>query len=197
MEYKDIFPIIIGEENFNIPTKILDEWKQFIDLEPTQNPSPSDFITKNQNLLDSSIFITLKNVILDNVIKYAKKISLNVEGLQICNSWAYITTKGNIEGSWHSHSNSLITGTFYLTEGAPLYIQNPYMKMNFLHQTENSSNSSNYTSFNPSPGKLLLFPSFLDHMVGPNTNTFNRYCIAFNIIPKGKYGDDTNLIYFK
>ena len=45
------------------------------------------------------------------------------------------------------------------------------------------------------PKSIILFPSFLNHKVMPNETNKDRYSIAFNIIPKGEFGDTTMKLY--
>jgi len=52
-----------------------------------------------------------------------------------------------------------------------------------------------YINFLPEPKSIILFPSFLNHKVMPNETNKDRYSIAFNIIPKGEFGDTTMKLY--
>lgn len=194
MKYLNFFPLIVGKERFNIPQKVIDKWINFIESTPLNILSNgNDAETQDQDLLDNPIFSVLKQHIIYSTKEYVNKLSIQLQDLQISNSWSYITQKNNYQNNWHTHTNSLITGVFYLTKGAPLYIQNPYQRMWFMNQDDPSPI---YDKFIPKPGGLLLFPSYTPHVIGLNKESFKRYSIAFNIIPKGEYGNRYNRIIF-
>jgi uncharacterized protein (TIGR02466 family) len=198
MKFSNFFPLTVGEEYFNIPPQTINKWIDFVESSPL-NPLPhgNDFETQDQDLLDNSIFTKLKQQLIYSAKEYSNNLSIQPQDLQISNSWCYITQKDNIKHNWHTHTNSLITGIFYLTKGAPLYIQNPHQKLWFMDQNNyDYNNSLIYDKFIPEPGKLLLFPSFVPHSIGNNKKSFRRYSIAFNIIPKGEYGNRYNRIIF-
>ena len=75
---------------------------------------------------------------------------------------------------------------FYLNQWyfQPIINYNGKDKSNFM-----------YINFLPEPKSIILFPSFLNHKVMPNETNKDRYSIAFNIIPKGEFGDTTMKLY--
>ena len=60
----------------------------------------------------------------------------------------------------------------------------------------NETNSTTWT-YVPKNGDIYLFPSFLKHSVEKNLNKKNRYSLAFNFLPSGKFGTDKNLDYME
>lgn len=153
------------------------------------NPNNS-FISSNNKILDKSKFKDLKNKIIDCFETYNEymQYSCNVE---MYNSWA-TKTDLNQESEFHNHSNSLVSGVFYLQDDMSNICFENFNKPHFSvpFTKSNIYNSQSYY-FTPKPGMLLLFPSMLYHKIIKN-NKGIRYSIAFNFIPKGKIGTIDN-----
>ena len=85
----------------------------------------------------------------------------------------------------HRHERSVISGAYYPKcedESAPLIFESPLqpyqMNMNNIRQ---GPYNQYFLDFNPQPGLLVLFPSWLRHSVPPNRSD-KRYTISFNTI---------------
>lgn len=105
----------------------------------------------------------------------------------------------------HTHSNSIISGLFYVNEdenfGATNFsIPNPWCE-NFLSDSpsymllklyKNSSNLKRIScDISPTVGTLLLFPAHIQHFVKPSKNTKNlRYTVSFNCFASGVFSND-------
>jgi uncharacterized protein (TIGR02466 family) len=98
----------------------------------------------------------------------------------------------------HSHSNSVLSGVFYLTTHekkakTKFYLPNPFHHIDFgnmMHTSENFVTSEKYiiSDVQPVAGKLIVFPSNLQHNVETNITTESRYTIAFNSFFSGIVG---------
>lgn len=120
-------------------------------------------------------------------------------GLRITQSWFNASNKG----MWHhrhSHSNSFLSGILYLTPSGshtwfstesiwlkggednhfPFMARVPHPYKDVIHK------------YPTTPGKLLLFPSTLDHSVDEHDLDEPRYTIAFNTFPVGTFGSNYN-----
>ena len=147
----------------------------------------------DQQILNNPLFSTLKSNILKSALEYLKKLNHIVEDLQICNSWSNILDKDEVIYT-HSHSNSYISGVFYLDKCSPLAFYNPCSFYNYGWNPEFDTPAEPDTIIiNPEKGLLLLFPSWLKHSVHISQED-NRMSIAFNILPKGKFGPITGRI---
>ena len=209
IKIQPILPKFLGVEHFeDIPEELVIRYINYIkNLEMVTN-SPSDYLTKEQRLLDSDlIFKVIKKNIINSAKEYLKFLNFECEDIQISNSWAYLS-KPNPEDNpenIHNHLNSLISGVFYLTDGAPLYFYEspteslPFKQLKDLPSVEVSTNNLNSYMVEPKKGLLVLFPSNLDHFVSskPITPLYSplRISIAFNIIPKGKFGPPYAQLY--
>jgi uncharacterized protein (TIGR02466 family) len=98
-----------------------------------------------------------------------------------------------LDGSidWHWHSNSLISGIYYLyadEKTGPTLFQSTKNPLQLSIQTE----VEKFTNYNcpeiavkAEQDTLVLFPSYINHRSAPNYSTESkRYTIALNIMPK-------------
>lgn len=86
----------------------------------------------------------------------------------------------------HNHRMSFISGTYYSSaddNSAKIYFQSPLemFKMNWpIADIPNNYNSDD-EFIQPDTGKLILFPSFLNHRVEKQIDSANRIAWSFNI----------------
>ena len=196
MKYEKIFPTLIGKSELDINSSLINIWKTHIfqsnktQVTTFENKDTEDYLTQNQRLLDSLIFSPLKEQILIQSRLYAQECGIVFEDLQICNSWGYQIGLNNNPNNFHSHANSFISGVYYLTTGADIEFQRDNFP-NSSHFKFDPFSSKKVDNFfhriTPQKNLLILFPSKLDHKVTQNFIE-ERYCIAFNIIPKGNFG---------
>jgi len=197
MSFIDLFPTVISKTQLSLDSFQLESYKNFILSSLLSKQDNNYKTTNNQQLLEDPIFNTLNLSILSNAKKYLDIIGHEYETLQIASSWGVVIDQGGYGGA-HSHVNSYISGVFYLSSGSPLGFINPSLnKWQFLPNI----NQKDYRSYNgflitPQPNLLTIFPSWLQHHISPSLED-ERVSIAFNIIPKGKFGIDTGMLYLK
>jgi uncharacterized protein (TIGR02466 family) len=152
--------------------------------------------TVNQRILDLPELKLVKEEVDDHIETYARDV-LKVDKAQqfyLTTSWALRQNQGDFANS-HSHTNSVISGVFYLNQGdgfGRLVFDKPYD--NVFTKTLDPS----YTEFTPiNSGKwavepmanlIVLFPSILKHGVDINKSQDTRYSLAFNYFMKGQFG---------
>jgi hypothetical protein len=106
----------------------------------------------------------------------------------------------------HSHSNSFISGIFYLTthdnSETIFSIPNPWFHSitDKLHVFRSVTADAGLPDdqwikgkVKPTKGKLVLFPSNIRHSTSANTSKDFRYTIAFNAFVSGKLGFHGNV----
>jgi uncharacterized protein (TIGR02466 family) len=104
----------------------------------------------------------------------------------------------------HTHPNSLISGVFYYGEEdenipaisfhKPVVGTNvSYLSPKYQSDRRKSQYAWDSFSVNYTPGLLLLFPSYVFHSVPVNKSKLTRKSLAFNVLPKGKIGDEHSL----
>jgi uncharacterized protein (TIGR02466 family) len=117
---------------------------------------------------------------------------------QITNSWVMKHQKGDFAHS-HAHANSLISGVYYVDtydNSGPIWFSKNYKDFNLFpayldweFERRDILNAYRWPVL-PKNGMLVLFPSHLEHSVDPSEADADRYCIAFNVFVKGKFGSE-------
>lgn len=108
------------------------------------------------------------------------------------NLWININQKSSFNRP-HVHPGSVLSGTYYVdcdTNSGNIVFKHPSMGHQY---TIKDGAVSEFTEYNaahwsvlPEIGKLIVFPSWLEHYVEPNVSERERISIAFNIeIEKG------------
>ena len=127
---------------------------------------------------------------------YAPKHDAN---LCITQSWVNYTKPGDFHHK-HAHSNSLVSGVFYIQ--ASKETDKLHFSKDIHHQIKITPKDLNlYTAESwwlaAATGMLYLFPSSLMHMVEQVTGENTRISLSFNTFPKGIVGDEINLNHLK
>ena len=198
MSFIDLFPTVIFQTHLdNINNFEIEEYKNNIAKEEFNFNFNNGKFTKNQKLLDNFVFLNIKNSILKYSRNYLDNLHHEYEDIQISSSWGTHLSL-NESSSPHFHSNSYISGVFYLTKGSPIIFHNNQLS-NFTYTPGIKNIPHTYQTtpiykVNPTPNLLIIFPSWLPHSIEPS-KLDNRMSIAFNIIPKGEFGVDTQKLY--
>ena len=101
-------------------------------------------------------------------------------GYSIKASWMTYSRKGNY-GHIHSHGASDLSGVYYFkTDGndGNIFFETPN-KLLTSSFCFNHMHSRAY--YKPEPGKMLLFPGWLEHGVQTNTTDNERVSVSFNV----------------
>ena len=180
------------------------------DLDSTEEKEVEDII--KEGLFKKDNWTTHNTYIFNNKLKKLKQFCekhIDIYVKQIINpkeetnyyitqSWLSITNPGEYH-HYHCHSNSLISGTFYIStaEGDKITCIDPNSKDGRNHNLEaeeyNIWNTPEW-SFTVKNNQLLLFPSWIVHYVPINKSARDepRMTIAFNTYAKGRFGDAKN-----
>lgn len=196
--YFNIFPTVILKKNLdNHFLSKIESYKDYINSLPLVKGDIKGICTVEQRLLNNFLFSDLKYQILKYSKEYLNELGDQFEDIQIASSWAAKPNKG-ISGAIHNHVNSYLSGVYYLTEGSDIEFLNPLTSLWNFHAIKNQNlenpRTFRFFSITPTVNSLILFPSFLSHYICPPKDD-KRISIAFNIIPKGEFGDITRKIY--
>ena len=184
MNIQDIFTNFLAIDNIKIDN--IDTIERFcydkINLEPS-DPGQSDM---SQLELDT-LFLNIKSQIEDRleIIKTEFNFKQSVK-FKIGRSWINLNQNNNITRP-HLHSNSLLSGVLYIkaNNSGPIVFMHPVAAQQYVMDDDIIDQYNRFTSTDmsvqPSPGKLVLFPSWLVHYVGNNLDDSDRISIAFNI----------------
>ena len=158
-------------------------------------------VTQTQALLSDPFFKNVRAEIEQLTKEYVSIQGHDVEQIQIASSWGNILSSGEPIHA-HSHANSYVSGSFYLTSGSPIHFHNPLTVESLFTFSPNvqfdQHNQMTWRTMylEPQPGQIIMFPSKLKHHVEKNTSDY-RYSIAFNTLPIGNFGHITKQINIK
>ena len=159
-------------------------------------------VQNQQNLISEDLYIFnhpqlsgFSQAIAAALSQYASEVMGINQDLVVTQSWS-LTNPPGIGMHSHSHSNSLISGSFYYAP-LPEPPARVFFDRNIMYQRielvpeQNRRNlyNTNLNAVTPKAGELLLFPSEINHMVEANSSPLPRHAIAFNSFVKGQIGD--------
>ena len=159
----------------------------------------SNFTSNNSDIFNGKLK-KIKQFCEQQIKTYVKEVINPKEELDfyITQSWLNTTKPGEYHHK-HSHSNSIISGVFYISteEDDKIYFEDPNITVNDLISFErkefNLWNATNWC-FPSITNELMLFPSWLNHMVLPNPKaTTNRISLSFNTFVSGIIGNKEGL----
>ncbi len=188
-------PAYITKRDTNISPKEKKEIDKLISVGMKENIGNTS--TENYYIFNTGKLKKIKQFFEQQINIYVEQIIKPREELDfyITQSWLNITKPG--EWRWeHSHSNSIISGVFYISteEGDNLQVFDPNQRLKdtitISPKEYNLWNSTNW-SFLVNNNDLLLFPSWLRHRVDMRNEsaTTDRISLAFNVFAKGTFGD--------
>lgn len=123
------------------------------------------------------------------VLEYLK---VRSEEIIVTNCWANVNFRDHAHHR-HTHPNNLISGVYYAKippQSGKIVFIDPRPQANVMIPAVTGytpQNSAKHT-FNVAEGRLLLFPSWLEHYVEEHGADEERISIAFNLVPKGRMG---------
>lgn len=161
-------------------------------LEKTKNPGEKK---SNRGGWQSRDFdeYKLKNFQYTEILKLVKFIKPITEQLflelkikehyprALSNLWMNVNQKSHYNVS-HVHPDSILSGVYYVN--APencgnIVFDQPSEKKFFLTQISHTLGNNIWQE--PVDGKLIIFPSWLEHRVESNLSDFDRISISFNV----------------
>lgn len=149
--------------------------------------------SKNTHVLDSPEFYKIKemiNFLVDDYFYNVMCVDKNVE-IYITESWLTKTLKGQYHIR-HWHPNSVLSGVLYIqSEGNTGNCRFAYIHdTNFeFNMTEQNIYNARGHSVAPQCGKVILFPSSLEHSVDTYEGEIPRISLSFNTFVKGHICD--------
>jgi len=152
--------------------------------------------SSNDNyVLENKTLKNLKEDLQKRVIDYFDKVICTSNSITpyITQSWISFTETNQFHHR-HFHSNSYISGVFYIDA------QKEVDSITFCKPHADETIKLNVTKYNPfnsttylfpvETGNIFLFPSFLYHGVDKKKGTNTRISLSFNVFFKGTIGDN-------
>lgn len=121
---------------------------------------------------------TLKQIILTNCENFLLDLNLQVS-IDIKESWVNISNSMDFQ-HYHTHDTYDISGVFFHKSSGiegDIVFKHPSL-VNRFHVITNKID--NQVKYSPEKGKLILFPSFIEHAVFHNSTDMERISISFN-----------------
>jgi uncharacterized protein (TIGR02466 family) len=189
MQVDSLFPTLFGvhDVEHHIVEKTImsvrqwettDSYKKYVEYSQGENLNTSyhtyhDILSEIKlNLLREEIYSVVK--------QYANLYGRKLEFMRV-DSWINYFQPGNYEAE-HNHFGNFISGVYYvqaMPNSGDIQFNEP-AKQKDMWQGLNTQLKSPH-KYQPKTGRMLLFPSFVDHMVHRNTTSSTRISIAFNI----------------
>lgn len=156
-----------------------------------------NFVSANTNVLDLESYSTIRDRIMYGLNEYVKNVLFidPAHEFYLTQSWLNFNPPGSRHHR-HNHSNSLISGVYYIDtipEDSIMFISH-----NNNTVTNNSTLQIDVTEYNVTnsntwlvPVKnndIIFFPSTALHEVNPNNSDRNRISLSFNVFVRGSLG---------
>lgn len=195
-----LFPTLIGE--FHYDKKIKEDELTFLsNLERKDNMI--NHSSKNSSVLEENVVKDIREFIQNSVDEYfetAYNPKYDVK-LRITQSWCNYTSE-NEGHHQHRHPNSLVSGVFYIDADPncdKIVFYNPKLYNTIEIPVNEYADYNSQTWWLPiQSGKLIIFPSHLEHSVDVKKNENNtRISLAFNTFPVGNIGDESQFTGLK
>jgi uncharacterized protein (TIGR02466 family) len=171
---------------------------KFVEKNKKESQKNEGNITSNNNyILNEKPFLNIKKELNLIIQDYFDKIISPTNNIKpyITQSWLNYTEKNQFHHK-HAHPNSLVSGVFYINchekfDKIKFFNEN-YKTIRLETKNWNLWNSESWW-FQVKTGDVIMFPSFLNHMVETKEGENNRISLAFNVFIKGTVGNNKQL----
>jgi uncharacterized protein (TIGR02466 family) len=181
-----------------LPRKYTNEEVAFIQkcsLNVTKNTGNTTSV--DRYVLDEPVMADLKAFIQFYVNHFMESVEAPYNPVEayITQSWLNYTQPGEYHHK-HEHPNSYLSGVLYINadpEKDKIYFyKNGYKRISLPTNNYNPFNSESWW-FSVGTCDLVIFPSYLTHMVEQTVSADTRISIAFNTFLKGYIGEEASL----
>lgn len=161
------------------------------------NDLTTDYLAQNFLNTEHPVVEWLQKCLNHGVSEYLQLCKIDYSVDWTLQAWANINRRGDYHNV-HNHPHSYLSGTYYiamptsasrehlsradLNPGA-ISFYDPRAQANMLAIKGDAQVDPEYRVL-PEPGMLLLWPSFVHHMVHPNLSDELRVSVSFNVILK-------------
>jgi len=139
---------------------------------------------------DSPLLVEAAALITPKLVEFGALLFGERLGWSLKEMWVNVLESGGRQ-AMHNHANSFISGVVYLTtthpEARTVFMKSPggadfAFKNDHAGTNKGPYSADKWISPAPSPGDLVMFPSYLMHAVPPNPGE-RRITMSFNAIP--------------
>ena len=187
-----LFPTPFLRAPGTLSARLVDSLAQHFSASVLEANKASDNLSHTAMLRpdDSPLLVEAATLITPKIVDMGALMFGERLGWSIKEMWVNVLDTGGLQ-AMHNHANSFVSGVVYLTPTHPTS-QTVFMKSSgstefvFKHEHANITptpfNADRWVSPAPSPGDLVLFPSYVLHAVPPNQGE-RRITLSFNAIP--------------
>ena len=181
-----------------LPRKYTDEELEFItkcSLNLSKNTGNNTTI--DRYVLEDPVMADLKKFIQFHINHFMENIEAPYNPVEayITQSWLNFTKPGEYHHK-HEHPNSYLSGVLYINadpEKDKIYFyKGGYKRITVPTKNYNIFNSESWW-FNVGTCDLVIFPSYLTHMVEETVSADTRISLSFNTFLKGYIGEEDSL----
>lgn len=194
MQIISLFPTGVG--NFELGRNLTKSELSFIKSLERRNNS-GNFTSVDNYVFNNKQLKSLHKFCLQSATTYFQELWKPKKELTlyITQSWINYTSKGQFHHK-HEHPNSFISGVFYVNADGEkdkiIFFNEKYAHIKVFPTEYNMFNSDSWW-IPVSTGKLVLFPSSLEHMVESVIADQERISLSFNTFMKGPIGENHSL----
>lgn len=187
-----LFPVPFMRAPAVLGRALVDSLSAHFAVQATRDNSSSSNLTHTQMLRpeDSPLFVQAAALITPKLSDFGVQLFGERMGWSLKEMWVNVMDAGGHQ-AMHNHANSFISGVVYLTPTHPgsqtVFMKSPggtdfLFKNDHRGTTAGPFSADKWISPAPTPGDMVLFPSYLMHVVPPNQGE-RRITLSFNAIP--------------
>jgi len=149
-------------------------------LEPGRGWQSDTTLHERDELHDLTAWVS------DTAKSILRFLHIGYQAVEITGCWATVLSKGAMH-KMHSHPNNFLSGVYYVRThpGADsINFHDPRNQTSVIRPPVGKLTAENTDQVvvRVTNGTLLMFPSYLEHSVDPNTSEQERISISFNIM---------------
>ncbi|MBI3349957.1 MAG: hypothetical protein HY020_22450 [Burkholderiales bacterium] len=187
-----LFPVPLLRAPGALPQPLVGALVDHFSTQALQANNSSEALSHTRMLQpsDSPLLVQAAALITPKIAELGRLLFGENLGWAIKEMWVNVLDTGGRQ-AMHNHANSFASGVVYLTEtddsARTVFMKSPgghdfALKNDHAGVVTGPYNAEKWVSPAPSPGDLVLFPSYLMHAVPPNAGG-RRISLAFNAIP--------------
>ncbi|WP_457446301.1 TIGR02466 family protein [Roseateles sp. P5_E4] len=187
-----LFPVPLLRAPGVLPVPLVNALIDHFSTRALQANNSSGALSHTQMLQpgDSPLLVQAAALITPKIAEFGRHLFGETLGWAIKEMWVNVLDTGGRQ-AMHNHANSFASGVVYLTEthdsARTVFMKSPgghdfALKNDHAGVTAGPYNAEKWVGPAPSPGDMVLFPSYLMHAVPPNAGG-RRISLAFNAIP--------------
>lgn len=199
MRIEAIFPMALGVFEYPDAEEARRLVLAWLDSEPRPYIQNEGNLTLEDFALDRRPCMTDLSAFFHRSIRtYIDALGLDVPEIAITQCWLNINRPGERHHR-HHHPNSFVSGVYYLeavADSGSIVFHRPGLLELEPARLRGTPFTFDQWREAPQTGRLVLFPSRLEHSVDPNRSNRNRLSISFNTMFRGTIGSHLQRVDF-